>query len=169
MPFFLGDKVLLETWLWMARGWVGAGGAYALRLYSHDVAVRMKPLSIPQNSSVLWVAENYCRARALSVFHSNWTMSYQLMYHLPSGSALIEKITIHSMARSTLLYLTICPPSPPTFSPACTGPELQLPGSCSLSSSTSTPGSMRNCPYPQGAHNWGKKTKVFVCLSYENQ
>lgn len=64
----------------MACGWVGEGGAYALRLYSHDVAVGMKPLFIPQNSSVLWVAENYCRARALSIFHSNRTMSYQ---HVP--------------------------------------------------------------------------------------
>lgn len=147
-----------------SRGWLGAGSAYALRLYSHDVAGRMKPLSIPQNSSVQWVAENYCRARALSIFHSHWTMSYQLMYHLPSGSALMEEITIHSMAHSTLPYQTIPPSpptSPPTFPPACTGPELQPPGSCSLSSSTSTSGSMRNCPYPQG-----KKTKVFLSVYY---
>lgn len=108
-PFFLGDKVLLETWLWTARGWVGAGGAYALRLSSHDAAIRMKPLSIPQNSRVLWVAENYCRAGALSILHSNQTMSYQLMYHLPSGSALMEEITLHSMAHSTLLHLTLHP------------------------------------------------------------
>lgn len=124
----------------MAHGWVGAGGAGALRLHSHDVAIRIKPLSISQKNSVVWVEENYCRARTLSIFHSNQIMSHQHAFpQITSATWLCPNGGVYTPRHGTQHppRPNIPPHSPPPFSSPCTSPELQP--SRSLSSSTSNP------------------------------
>lgn len=103
VPFFSGDKVLLERKALDAPegGW-GQRAPVALGLQSHG---KTKPPSVPHNSRVLWVAENYCRARALGIFHSNRILSRPQhtspLKPLPSGSTLMEFI-LDGMAHSGL-------------------------------------------------------------------
>ena len=164
------------------RGWVGGGRG---RLWlpgntARGAALRVKPLSSPQNSSVLWAAENFCRARAWTYFTQTESCHYSLQHSLPFSTSAtwrslppqMEKFTLHGMAHSALRDLPLVSPvvllSPtqalnPNPRPCPLGPL------CLVSSSTSNP-KKYVWPYPQRAHNLAKKIKILSArLSYENQ
>ena len=164
--------------------WVGGweqGTPIAPRQHSRGAALMVKPLSSPQNSSILWVAENFCRARAWTYFIQTESCHYSLQPSSPFSAFAtwkslpppqMEKFTLHGMVHGGALG-DLPPASPPPPLPTqalslnpCPCPLGPL---CLLGSSTSNP-KKYVWPYPQRAHNLTKKTKILsACSSHENQ
>lgn len=126
VPFFSGDKVLLDgKALDAPKGGWGQGAPWRCH--------RMKLLSMPRNSSTLWVAGNDCRPRALSNFiqtgsrHTPNTLPR--LKPLPSGSTLMEKFIATAWHTVSLQSPDTLSPWPSTSSPHRTSPRLQPPRS----------------------------------------
>lgn len=154
--------------LWVG-GW-GQGTPMAPRQHIHGAALMVKPFSSPQNSSVLWVAENFCRARAWTYFIQTETCHYSLQHSflfstfatwrsLPPPQ--MEKFTLHGMAHGALGDLLPASPPPPLPTQALSPNPCPCPLGplCLLSSSISNP-KKYVWPYPQRAHNLAKKIKI---------
>lgn len=160
-------------------GW-GQGTPMAPRQHSMRCSLRAKPLSSPRNSSVLWAAENFCRARAWAYFIQAESCHYSLQHTLPFSTSAtwrslpppqMEKFTLHGMAHGALgdLPLVSSPPPLPTQALSPNPRPCPLDPLCLLSSSTSNP-KKYVWPYTQRAHNLAKKIKILSArLSHENQ
>ena len=162
VPFFSGDKVLLERKALDAPegGW-GQGAPVALGLQSCPY------------SRVLWVAENYCRARALGRFHSN-RLTSRPQHTSPLKTFAIRLCTdgeVYIPRHGTRCPLSCLPP-PSLTAQALSSEDLSSPPPGYDAHSVPpppTPGRMRNCPCPHEARNQGKKINMpFSCLGHSN-